>query len=347
MAVIDEPAAMSVTVVDDEPWAQDVLVRAVRSWDYDAQAARCAEEAMELLQQRPTPLLLTDLRMPGRGGVWLVGEVQRRWPEIGIIVVTAGEDTEAAIQCLNAGAERYFLKPVNFDELRHALDATLHTYRLGQERDRYRRHLEQTVHRQTRQLRHTFLSAIDSLVRTLEARDPYTSGHSMRVRRYVVRLGEALGLDARTRKQLSLAAKLHDIGKVGVPEVILNKPATLTADEYRTVCEHPVIGERILSPIIRNPAVLAAIRSHHERLDGTGYPDGLCGADIPVLARLITIADCFDALTSTRAYRAALPPTEALCVLRAGAGTQFDPEFVQAFTDLYLARAGGEPFARE
>src|SRR5262245_45631915 len=306
MPVIDDVAAVSVTVVDDEPWAQDVSVRAVRSWQYDCQAARCAEEAVELLQDQPTPIVVTDLRMPGRGGIWLVQELQRRWPEIGVIVVTAGHDSEAAIECLNAGAQRYFLKPVNLEELRHALDVSLRTYQLERERDQYRRHLEKTVHRQTRQLRHTFLSAIDSLVRTLEARDSYTSGHSLRVRRYVVRLAAALGLDRKQSKQLSLAAKLHDIGKVGVPEMILNKPSKLDDDEYRVVCEHPVIGERILSPIIRNPQILAAIRGHHERIDGRGYPDGLRGAQIPLFARMIAIADCYDALTSNRAYRDAL-----------------------------------------
>jgi len=133
------------------------------------------------------------------------------------------------------------------------------------------------------------------------------------------------------RKILSLASKLHDIGKAGVPEAILNKPASLSPDEDRIVRLHPVIGERILAPIVRHREVLSAIRGHHERLDGSGYPDGLRGDKIPLLARLIAIPDCFDALTSSRAYRAALPVSQALGVLCAGAGSHFQPEFVQAF----------------
>jgi HD-GYP domain-containing protein (c-di-GMP phosphodiesterase class II) len=272
----------------------------------------------------------------------LVQEIQRRWPEINPIVVTAGHDSDAALACLNAGAQRYFLKPINLDEFRHALAMTLHAYRLERERDRYRQELEQRVRQQTRQLRQTYLSAIDSLVRTLEARDPYTTGHSLRVRRYSLRLARALRLDRQQRRQLSLAAKLHDIGKVGIPEVILNKPSRLTLDEFSLVREHPLIGERILSPIIRCPAILAAIRGHHERLDGTGYPDGLKGAQLPFLARIVAIVDCFDALTSCRAYRDALPVLEALEILRAGAGTQFDAELVRVFLDVVTATLVGD-----
>jgi response regulator RpfG family c-di-GMP phosphodiesterase len=325
---------MTVTVVDDEPLAQDVLVRAARSWQYECQAAGTAEQAMRLLEERPTPIVVTDLRMPGRGGVWLVQQIRRRWPKVAIIVVTAGQDTDAAIDCLNAGAQHYFLKPINLDEFRHALEVTARTYRLEQENRRYRRHLERTVSRQTQRIRQTFLSAIDSMVRTMEARDPYTADHSLRVRRYALRLAAGLGLDRGQRRQLSLAAKLHDVGKIGVPEAILLKPAALTGEEYAAVQQHPVIGERVLTPIIRHPAVLAAIRSHHERLDGTGYPDGLRGEQIPVPARIIAIADTFDALTSSRAYRAALPAAAALEVLRAGSGTQFEPHFIDVFLEV-------------
>src|SRR5262245_27592114 len=200
-----------------------------------------------------------------------------------------------------------------------------------QENKRYRRHLERTVRRQTRQIRQTFLSAIDSLVRTMEERDPYTAGHSVRVRRYSLALAGALDLNQKQRKLLSLAAKLHDIGKIGVPEAILNKPGSLTGEEMAAVRLHPEIGERVLRPIIRRPEILAAIRGHHERPDGGGYPDGLRGSAIPMLARIITIADCFDALTTSRAYRNALSLPQAVDVLRKGSGTQFEPAFLDAF----------------
>jgi putative two-component system response regulator len=271
--------------------------------------------------------------MPGRGGVWLVREIQRRWPKTGIIVVTAGEDSQAAMDCLNAGARRYFLKPLNLEELRHALEATLHTVQLEREREDYRQQLERTVRQQMQRGRRTFLSAIDSLVRTVEARDLYTSGHSQRVRHYALLLADRLGLNRQLRGHLSLSAKLHDIGKLGVPEDVLHKPSRLSPEEWQVVREHPVIGERILKPIIRHPAILAAIRGHHERLDGKGYPDGLKGDDLPFLARIIAIADTFDALTSKRPYRDALPVSDALEELRAGIGTQFEPDLVRVFLE--------------
>jgi putative nucleotidyltransferase with HDIG domain len=329
-----EAARTAVTIVDDEPAARDVLMRAARSWEYDCQAAATAEQALTLLEHQLTPVVVTDLRMPGRGGVWLVREIQQRWPAVSVIVVTGGHDVDAVNDCLSAGAHHYFLKPINLDEFRHALEVTARAYRQRCERDRYRRQLERTVQRRTRQLRRTFLSAIDSLVRTLEARHPSTCGHSLRVRRYVVRLAELLGWPEPARKALALAAKLHDIGKVGTPEDILNKPGVLTPAEEAVVREHPVTGERILTPIIRSRAVLAAIRGHHERWDGGGYPDGLAGARIPLLARVIAVADCFDALTSCRSYRDPLPRREALEILRAGAGTQFDPVLVPPFLAL-------------
>jgi HD-GYP domain-containing protein (c-di-GMP phosphodiesterase class II) len=183
-------------------------------------------------------------------------------------------------------------------------------------------------------LRRTFLSAINSLVRTLEARDRYTKGHSLRVRHNAILLAAELGLDRRQQKRLSLAAKLHDIGKFGVPEAILNKPGKLSADEFRQIRQHPVIGEKILRPVIHNAEVLAAVRWHHEHFDGGGYPDRLAGLQIPLLARVIAIVDCFDALRTSRPYRKGLSVAESLEIIRTGAGTYFDPHIAQGFIRL-------------
>jgi response regulator RpfG family c-di-GMP phosphodiesterase len=326
--------APAVTVVDDEPMAQDVLVRAARSWHFACQSAASAEQALALLEQNLTPIVVTDLRMPGRGGLWLVREVRRRWPEVGIIVLTAGHEPEATSECLLAGAHHYFLKPIKLDEFRHVLETTWRTYHLDQETRRRSTELEQAVRRQTRRVRRTFLSAITSLARTVEERDPYTAGHSRRVRNYALHLGRAIGLDRKQRRLLSMAAQLHDIGKLGIPDAILHKPDRLTPEEFAIVRAHPVTGERILTPVVRNRAVLAAIRGHHERLDGSGYPDGLRGQQVPLLARLIAIPDCFDALTTSRAYRAAMPVHQALAILRDGSGKHYDPDLVRAFLEL-------------
>jgi response regulator RpfG family c-di-GMP phosphodiesterase len=338
---------LSVTVVEDEPMAQDVLVRAARSWHFDCQAASTAEAALDLLERNLTPILVTDLRMPGRGGLWLIQEVRRRWPEVGIIVLTAGHDPDATTECLRAGAHHYFFKPIKLDEFRHVLETTWRTCREDQQKARMRRHLEKAVRKATRRTRRTFLSAITSLARAVEERDPYTAGHSRRVRAYALELARALRLDARQRKQLSLAAQLHDIGKISIPDHVLHKPGKLTPEEFRSVQAHPATGERILAPVVRNKAVLAAIRGHHERLDGTGYPDGLRGMQVPLLARLIAIPDCFDALTTSRAYREALPLEEAMRILRDGAGKHFDPELVQLFLPLAPGLLAGQALEGE
>lgn len=343
----DSPPPLAVTVVEDEPMAQDVLVRAARSWQFDCQAASTAEQGLELLERNKTPILVTDLRMPGRGGLWLVREVRKRFPDIGIIVLTAGHDPEATNECLRAGAHHYFFKPIKLEEFRHVLETTWRTYRDEQQKSALRQHLEQAVRKQTRRVRRTFLSAITSLARTVEERDSYTAGHALRVRDYAIELARAIGLNRQQRQRLSLAAQLHDIGKLAVPDAILNKPDRLTHEEFAVVKEHPATGERILAPVIRQPEVLAAIRGHHERLDGSGYPDGLKGDEIPLLARLIAIPDCFDAVTTSRAYRSAMGLGPALDLLREGAGTHFDPDLVRVFLPmapvlLQTAVAAGE-----
>ena len=333
---------LAVTVVEDEPMAQDVLVRAARSWHFQCQAADTAEHALDLLEINPTPIVVTDLRMPGRGGLWLIREIRKRWPDIGIIVLTAGDEPEATNECLRAGAHHYFYKPINLDEFRHVLETTWRTYREECDQSDLRRQLEHAVRKQTRRVRRTFLSGMTSLVLTMEERDPYTAGHSRRVRDYALDLARALGIDRKQRRLLSLAAHLHDIGKVAVPDAILHKPGRLTEEEFSIVRDHPVVSERILAPVVRNRSVLAGIRGHHERMDGSGYPDHLRGDQIPLFAKLIAIPDCFDALTTSRAYRDAMTTHEALSILREGAGQHFDPEFIRTFVEIAPYLESGE-----
>jgi putative nucleotidyltransferase with HDIG domain len=180
-------------------------------------------------------------------------------------------------------------------------------------------------------------AAVDNLVSKLEAHDPYTKNHCLQVRAYAVRLAQRLGLSHDRQKQIGLAATLHDIGKLRLPQEILNKPARLAEEEMARVREHPAMGVEILAPIMPNKTVLAAIRGHHERFDGRGYPDGLAGEQITLEARIIAIADCFDALLSSRSYRPPLPRHVALDLIRDGAGTQFDPRLVAVF----LRQQGG------
>jgi HD-GYP domain-containing protein (c-di-GMP phosphodiesterase class II) len=171
-------------------------------------------------------------------------------------------------------------------------------------------------------------------LRALAVHDPETVGHCWRVRRHTLRLAVALGLGRGASRQLALAAVLHDVGKVEVPRTVLQKPGRLTAEELLRVQQHPVAGERLLAADVRDPVVLAAIRNHHERHDGAGYPDRLRGETVPLLARVLALADCYDAMRSDRPYRPGLSRPAALAVVRQGAGTQFDPHLAALFLAL-------------
>ena len=330
--------SFAVTLVEDEPSIAELMTRALKLWKHEFQVCSSAEQAIGLLQDHPTPILLTDLGMPGNGGLWLVRETRERWPDMMVIVMTGNQDVESAVECLNAGAHQYLFKPVDLQQLRRVLENALETSRLRREHKDYQQKLEATVRRQTRKIRRLFLSGINSLIRALEARDPYTSGHSQRVRSSSVALATSLGLSRREVRQINLAAALHDIGKVAIPETILNKPGKLTPDEWIAIQAHPVTGENILRPIIHSKAILAGIRNHHERLDGRGYPDGLEGDEIHLFARIISVADYFDAITSARPYRSAMKLAEACQTLHEAAGSQLEPQFVEVFLNEVVGR---------
>jgi HD-GYP domain-containing protein (c-di-GMP phosphodiesterase class II) len=196
----------------------------------------------------------------------------------------------------------------------------------------YQRSLEARVADQARRLEQLFLASVASLADALEVKDPYTRGHSARVGQYAEAIGRAMGADADVLRQLELGGHLHDLGKIGVREAVLNKAGPLTDDEYAHVMQHPVIGWRLLRPLLDDaPLALAMVRWHHERHDGRGAPDGLIGDAVPFVARIAAVADSFDAMTSHRPYRRGRSLEDAVAELRRSAGTQFHPEVVVAF----------------
>lgn len=319
-------------VVDDEPRLRRVLVRLL-----EGEGFRCAEagsgiEALVELEREPAPLVISDLRMPEMDGVALLREIASRWPSTAVIVVTAVAEVESAVACLRMGALDYVAKPFHLDEVRARVSQALDKRRLIIENQSYQHHLEDRVQAQARRIEELFLEGVHALVHALEAKDAYTRGHSMRVATYASGIARALGLGVDQLDTITLGSELHDVGKIGVSEAVLHKPASLTPEEYRHVMEHTVIGARILGPLMRDaPGALAIVRSHHERLDGTGVPDGLKGDDIPLEARVVTVADAFDAMTSVRPYRPGLTVPDALRELEARKMVQFDPEIVDAF----------------
>src|SRR5882762_6832536 len=320
-----QPNALKCLVVDDEPRLRRVLVRLLEGEGFSCAEAGSGTEALEMLQHDPVPLVISDLRMPQMDGVTLLREIIARWPTTAVIVVTA-------VACLQLGALDYVAKPFHLDEVRARVMQALDKRSLKMEVEDYRRTLEQRVQEQARRIEELSLERLQALVHFLEEKDPYTSGHSVRVADYSARIGRQMGLSPAVMDAVALGAELHDIGKIGVTEAVLHKAGKLTDAEYRHIMEHPVIGARILAPLMRDvPTALAIVRSHHERLDGKGFPDGLKGDQIPLEVRVVGVADSFDAMTSVRPYRPALSVQKALQELEEGKGKQFHPPAVEAF----------------
>jgi putative nucleotidyltransferase with HDIG domain len=200
----------------------------------------------------------------------------------------------------------------------------------------YHKNLELRVRVQATRIKELFLQGVQTLAHALEAKDAYTSGHSIRVSRYAVQTGVHLGFTGERLEEIRMGAELHDIGKIGTREAVLNKPGPLTTEEFQHIIEHTTLGERILAPLAReNPTVLRIVRNHHERLDGAGFPDRLKGEEIPFEARIVCVVDAFDAMTTNRAYRDPRPPEEAFEELKRCVGTHFDPDVVRAFQDAF------------
>lgn len=213
--------------------------------------------------------------------------------------------------------------------------------KLEEERTNYLQNLEEKVAELTGKLQDVFISSMTSLINTLEAKDPYTKGHSLRVSDMAVKITEhILGVSPGAR-EVELAGNLHDIGKVGVREMILNKPGSLTDEEFECIKEHPIIGERILMPIEKIKSVAKVVRHHHERFDGKGYPDGLKGEEIPEGSRILAIVDSYDAMTSARPYRPPMKSEKAAEEIKKNLGTQFDPQWGEIFLELFYSGSIG------
>jgi putative nucleotidyltransferase with HDIG domain len=265
-------------------------------------------------------------------GVTFLREALRRYPDIAFVMLTGVAEVATAVECLKLGALDYIAKPVLIEEVRARVDKALEKRDLVLQNRFYQQHLESRVKELDRRNKQSLINGVQTLVHALEAKDAYTSGHSARVSRYAVKTAVQLGYTGDRLEQIRLGGELHDIGKIGTREDILNKPGPLTPDEFQHIKGHAALGERILAPfMVESPSVLRIVRSHHERLDGGGFPDGLAGDAIPHEARIVAVGDAFDAMTTHRAYRPSRTPADAVAELQRCAGTHFDIEAVDAF----------------
>ena len=311
---------------------RSLLRRLLESEGFACSEVNSGDAALAFLKIDPVPLMLLEYQSPGMNGSAMLRLLKQEWPETGVILVTAVSDLDLIVKSVEAGAMDYVTKPFRPHELRARVSQALERRRLLVENRAYRLHLEERVASQTRKYEELFLASLQSLADALEVKDSYTAGHSTRVTEYALAIGRELGLSETLMEQLELGSRLHDIGKIGVREALLVKEGALTDDEYAHIMEHPVIGWRLLEPLLRElPHALSVVRSHHERYDGRGLPDRLQGHDIPLEARIVGLADSFDAMTSGRAYRSWKTVEQAMAELKQCAGTQFDPACVTAF----------------
>ena len=323
-----------ILVVEDEELLRGLLIQALQGEGYECEGAGLGSTALELLADEEFDLVISDIMMPGLSGLDLLKLIRERWPEIPVVMATAVPDANTAMAAMRAGAYDYVTKPLQLDDVIISAGRALEARKMRRELREYQLSLEQKVNLQAEELRKLFMNSIQALAQTLEAKDPYTGGHSERVAEMASSILKVIGIKGESVERLHLAGAVHDIGKVGVREAVLNKPEKLTEEEYAHVMTHPTTGERILSIITTDREILDAVKHHHERYDGRGLPSGLAGESIPLFARILTVADSYDAMTSSRPYRDPLPEDVARGELEKFRGIQFDPKVVAAFLSM-------------
>ncbi|RJQ41807.1 MAG: response regulator [Gaiellales bacterium] len=328
---MDGNGKTNLLIVDDESTIREVLKRTFEERGFVCSTATNYDEALEKLEGDCFDAAMLDIMMPGRSGVELLGAIMEHDRDVAVVMVTAVADAQTAINAMRLGAYDYVTKPFNLVEVVMSMERALEKRQLLVENRNYQQRLEETVKERTDELRETFVGAMSSLAEALDAKDPYTNGHSKRVTEISVVLATELGLDESQIEKIRMAGDLHDIGKIGIPEAILNKRGKLSDEEFECVKSHSERGEKIIEPFIRDATVRAIIRHHHERFSGGGYPDGKAGEDIPLGSRIMAVADAYDAMTSDRSYRKAMSPDNAKAQLMANRGSQFDPEIVDIF----------------
>ncbi len=320
-----------VLLVDDEPLVLEGLRRSVHK-EFVADLAVGAEEGLERLRKTgPYPVVVSDMCMPGMDGAEFLATVRIISPDSIRVMLTGNSDMQAAMRAVNVGRFfRFLSKPVHAKQFLAALHECVAQHHSARSE---RQKLEITVEA----LEQLDLGTLTALARAIDAKSAWTAGHSERVTNLALKMGHAIGLPAGDLQIMHRGGLLHDIGKIGTPPNILDKPGKLEPEEMQIMRDHVRIGVRILEPIPCLREALPIVSQHHEWFDGSGYPAGLAGKNISLHARIFAVADCYDAIVSDRPYRKGLPKREALEILIRNSGTQFDPKLVQVLTRLAAA----------
>jgi putative two-component system response regulator len=323
-------------IVDDDPFLQDIIASWLRGAGYECVLADCAAAVWTQLKRQPVDLVTLDIRMPDCSGLDLLDGIKQEFPDTAVLMVTGEGESSQAVRALTHGAFGYLSKPLDREELLAQVHSGLEHRRLIIENREYLQGLEKLVSEQTRVIREAHEETIHRLVSASMYRDEETGAHIRRTGLYSELLAATAGWAPELIDQIRLAAPMHDVGKIGIPDAILCKPGKLTAREFAIMQKHAQLGAQMLSgsqsPVLCMARDIAL--GHHERWDGKGYPAGLKGVEIPESARIVAIVDVFDALTHDRVYRPALEPSEVLKIMQAGRGTQFDPRLFDIFWSL-------------
>jgi putative nucleotidyltransferase with HDIG domain len=327
-----------ILIVDDEAAVCALLSERLGPAGFDCQTSSSGEHALELLASQAFDAIISDLNMPGISGLELLESARKKHPLAAFLMVTGVNDLSVAIQAMKQGADDYLVKPFQFDVVLASVRRALETKDMAKQLENYRHHLEEMVEQRTRQVQAamkrielTYDETLEALGAALDLRDNETAGHSQRVSRYCMEIAKAVGVEAERLKHIERGAYLHDIGKIGIPDAILLKPGRLTPEEMQIMESHARIGYNLVSRIAFLAPAAEIVLTHQERFDGTGYPQGLLGEEIPLGSRIFAVADTLDAMTSDRPYRRALPFAAARAEIERESGRQFDPEVVKVF----------------
>jgi len=300
--------------------------------------ANNGREALGYFYKNNCSLIISDIRMPEMNGLELLKNVKAVRPNMIFIIMTAYPEIGMAVEAIRLGATDFILKPVDLELMVFSVKKALERKRMEEEIEVHHENLEKLVEERTSKLREallvlkkTHLDSVKVLAGAIDAKDPYTRGHSDRVRKMSMRIGMKLSFNEERLENLVFGALLHDIGKIGVRDEVLQKKGQLTPEEYQYVQQHPLIGVKIVEGIDFFKDKISMIRNHHEHYDGSGYPDGLMGEVIQLEARIIAVSDAFDAMTSLRPHRKAMPVEDVLLEMGKGKGKQFDPQVLEIF----------------
>jgi response regulator RpfG family c-di-GMP phosphodiesterase len=328
-------------IVDDEHAHRNVLAVMLEQSGMACTTAPSAKEALHILQRESMDAVIADLNMPGISGMELLAQIRLHHPHMVFLMATGTDDVQLGVQAMRQGADDYLVKPLQMDEVLVSLGRAFHKQYLEREVEQYRQNLEKMVCKRTVQLQralvqveHSYADTLDALGAAIDLRDGQTAGHSRRVALSSMNILKQMKGTAQQLKSLAMGAWLHDIGKLAIPDAILLKPSALTERERRIMQEHVRIGYDLVKRIRFLDGAAEIILHHHERWDGSGYPQGLKGPDIPLNARIFSVADTVDAMTSDRPYRSALPFQDARNEIERNAGIQFDCQVVDVFLSI-------------